>query len=148
MAYSTRTQAYREKLRHGEYDLGWMTVDSEWGVKATPSKRGLTLTDINVGSYGVIPQDASVNGSFAPRGADFDPSELPNMGYEINTRAEAWAENMGTLYEEAVARQWSSARDIPWGELQPLSSDLEHAMCQLCTFFTEVEFIAGDVPGK
>jgi hypothetical protein len=59
MADLTRTQEYREKLRNGEYDLGWMHPNSEWGVKATPSKRGLTLTDINIGSYGVIPEDAS-----------------------------------------------------------------------------------------
>ena len=49
-------------------------------------------------------------------------------------------------YEEAVARQWSSARDIPWDELKPLPDDLERAMCQLCTFLTEVEFIAADAP--
>jgi hypothetical protein len=143
---SERTQAYREKLRNGEYDLSWMQVNSEWGVKATPSKRGLTLDDINIGSYGVIPA-WSDSRSFAPRGADFDPADLPNMGYTINTRAEAWGENMGKLYEEAVARQWSSTRDVPWQTLQPLRKDLEYAMCQLCTFFTEVEFIAGDVPG-
>jgi hypothetical protein len=143
---SDRTQAYREKLRNGEYDLSWRHVNSEWGVKATPSKRGLTLDDINLGSYGVIPAE-SESGSFAPRGADFDPDELPSMGYTLNTRAEAWAENMAKLYEEAVARQWSSTRDVPWHTLQPLPKDLEHAMCQLCTFFTEVEFIAGDVPG-
>jgi hypothetical protein len=124
-----------------------MHVDSEWGVRATPSKRGLTLSDINVGSYGVIPQEASQSLSFAPRGADFDPHGLPDMGYDINTRAEAWAENLGNLYEEAVARQWSSTRDIPWHLLAPLPKDLEQAMCQLCTFLTEVEFIAGDVPG-
>ena len=68
------------------------------------------------------------------------------MGYTLNTRAEAWAENMGKLYEEAVARQWSSTRDIQHGALAPLPKDIEYAMCQLCTFFTEVEFIAGDVP--
>ena len=56
MADYERTQAYREKLRNGEFDLGWMQAKSEWGVKATPSKRGLTLNDINVGSYGVIPR--------------------------------------------------------------------------------------------
>ena len=27
---SARTQAYREKLRNGEYDLSWMHVNSEW----------------------------------------------------------------------------------------------------------------------
>ncbi len=32
------------------------------------------------------------------------------------------------LYEEAVARQWSSARDIPWCELKPAPDDLECAM--------------------
>lgn len=147
MANNERTQAYRDKLRNGEYDLGWMHVTSEWGVRATPSKRGLTLTDINVGSYGVIPDDASTSLCFAPRGADFDPAAMPRLDYELNTSAEAWAENMGTLYEEAVARQWSSTRDVPWQLLQPLPKDIEHAMCQLCTFFTEVEFIAGDVPG-
>ena len=124
-----------------------MEVNSEWGVKAQPSKRGLTLNDINIGSYGVIPAEASESLSFAPRGSDFDPSTLPSMGYSINTRAEAWAENLGKLYEEAAARQWSSTRDIPWHTLQPLTKDVEHAMSQLCTFFTEVEFIAGDVPG-
>lgn len=147
MNYSQRAQEYREKLRNGEYDLGWMHAKSEWGVRATPSKRGLTLSDINVGSYGMIPEDASDSLSFAPRGADFEPVELPDMGYTINTRAEAWGENMAELYEEAVARQWSSTRDIPWHLLEPLPKDIEHAMCQLCTFLTEVEFIAGDVPG-
>src|SRR5688500_5679518 len=124
---SARTQAYREKLRNGEYDLSWMHVNSEWGVKATPSKRGLTLDDINVGSYGVIPEDVSDSLSFAPRGADFDADDLPSMGYTLNTRAEAWAENMGKLYEEAVARQWSSTRDIPWHALEPLPKDIEYA---------------------
>jgi hypothetical protein len=52
------------------------------------------------------------------------------------------------LYEEATQRQWSSARDIPWDTLEPLSDELERAMCQLCTMLTEVEFIAGDVPGQ
>ena len=117
------------------------------GCEGDPSKRGLTLNDINVGSYGVIPEEVPDSRCFAPRGADFNAAEMPNMGYSLNTRAEAWAENMGTLYEEAVARQWSSTRDIPWHTLQPLPKDIEHAMCQLCTFFTEVEFIAGDVPG-
>ncbi len=47
-----------------------------------------------------------------------------------------------------MARQWSSARDIPWDELKPLPDDLERAMCQLCTFLTEIEFIAADAPTR
>ena len=104
MANYERTEAYREKLRNGEFDLGWMQANAEWGVQATPSKRGLTLNDINVGSYGVIPAEIPEARCFVPRGADFNVAEMPSMGYSLNTRAEAWAENMGTLYEEAVAR--------------------------------------------
>jgi hypothetical protein len=52
------------------------------------------------------------------------------------------------LYEEAVQRQWSSATDIPWAQLAPLPDEIERAMCQLCTFLTEVEFIAGDTPAQ
>jgi hypothetical protein len=32
--------------------------------------------------------------------------------------------------------------------LNPLPDDLERAMCQLCTFLTEVEFIAADAPTR
>ena len=66
MADYERTEAYREKLRNGEYDLGWMQARSEWGVKATPSKRGLTLNDINVGSYGIIPEEVLDSRCFGP----------------------------------------------------------------------------------
>ena len=145
---NARTQNHDDGQQPSVYDLSWMDVKSEWGLRATPSKHGLTLNDINIGTYGVIPKDASKSLSFAPRGADFDPDDLPSMGYTVNTRAEAWADNLGKLYEEAVARQWSSTRDIPWRALSPLPSDMEHAMCQLCTFLTEVEFVAGEIPGS
>ena len=63
----------------------------------------------------------------APRGSVV-PSDVPSLGFTINEKAECWADNAMELYEEAVARQWSSARDIPWSELKPLSDDLERAM--------------------
>jgi hypothetical protein len=52
------------------------------------------------------------------------------------------------IYEEALQRQWSSATDVPWEEMPELDEDIEYAMSQLCTFLTQVEFIAGDVPAK
>ena len=85
--------------------------------------------------------------SMAPRGADIEPG-TPDMGYILNDKADVWADNTRELYEEAVARQWSATRDIPWGELQELDDDVEHAMCQLCTLLTEVEMIAADLPAK
>ena len=47
-----------------------------------------------------------------------------------------------------MQRQWSSATDIPWHTLEELPDDIEAAECKLATFLTEVEFVAGDVPGR
>jgi hypothetical protein len=140
--------AYLRKLYEtGTPDLGWMDQHGEWGLRAQPGNLGLRLKDIEVGSYGVIPDRGSDHRLMAPRGSAI-PSEIPSLGFTVNDKAECWADNVMELYEEAVARQWSSARDIPWHELKPLPDDLERAMCQLCTFLTEVEFIAADAPTR
>jgi hypothetical protein len=117
-----------------------------WGMRAQPGKRGLTLDDINGGAYGVQ-GDRAADATYRPRGAAAWPG-VARAGYGMRERSDVWAENASFLYEEAVQRQWSSATDIPWTQLTPLAEELERAMCQLCTFLTEVEFVAGDVPGK
>ncbi|HWO93218.1 MAG TPA: ferritin-like domain-containing protein [Dehalococcoidia bacterium] len=127
-------------------DLSWLNLDTAWGMTAKPGKRGLTLDEINVGAYGDVP-DQTTNYSFRPRGAAAR-REAPRSGMPYVDRADVWSQNAALLYEEAVARQWSSATDIPWEQLEPLPDDLEQAFCQFCTFLTEVEFIAGDTPGQ
>jgi hypothetical protein len=139
---------YLERLERGELDLRWLTEEprSEWGVRARPSKVGLTLRDIAIGSYGEVPEHPPLR-TMAPRGSDIDP-DVPDLGYTINTKAEVWSDNVMELYEEAVSRQWSATRDIPWGDIPPLDADLERAMCQLCTVLSEVEMVASDFPAK
>lgn len=138
---------YFENARNGRFDWGWLREsDSEWGVRAKPGKIGLTLRDISIGTYGEVP-DAPPRRTMAPRGSDVD-EDVPDMGFTINTKAEVWSDNVGDLYEEAVSRQWSATRDIPWTELQELDPDLEHAVCQLCTVLSEVEMVASDFPAK
>jgi len=128
-------------------DWAWLRgVRSEWGIRPVPSPRGLTMLDIAVGSYGEVPEHPTKR-SMAPRGADVD-DHTADMGYILNWKTDMWSDNVTTLYEEAVARQWSATRDIPWGDLEALPDDLEHAMCQLCTLLTEVEMIAADLPAK
>jgi hypothetical protein len=128
-------------------DWAWLRgARSEWGIRPKPSARGLTMLDIATGSYAEVPEHPAGR-SMAPRGADVDPGS-PDMGYILNDKTDVWADNTRELYEEAVARQWSATRDIPWGELQELPDDIEHAMCQLCTLLTEVEMIAADLPAK
>lgn len=128
-------------------DWAWLRgAHSEWGIHPKPSARGLTMLDIATGTYGDVP-DNPPHRSMAPRGADVD-DDTADMGYILNRKTDVWSDNVVELYEEAVARQWSATRDIPWGELTELPSDLEHAICQLCTLLTEVEMIAADLPAK
>jgi len=127
-------------------DWAWLRgARSEWGVHPKPSARGLTLLDVAVGTYGEVPEHPAKR-SMAPRGADVE--DATDMRYILNAKTDVWADNVMELYEEAVARQWSATRDIPWGELRELDDDVEHAMCQLCTLLTEVEMIAADLPAK
>ncbi len=127
-------------------DFTWMDPGSELGVRSTPGSHGLRLEDIEHGSYGDIPMHASGPG-FVPRGSR-PPAGASRYGHALDERTQVWAFNVRKLYEEGLQRQWSSATDIDWEKLEPLPDELEHAMCQLCTFLTEVEFIAGDIPGK
>jgi len=129
-----------------DLDLSWLNVDTEWGVSATPGKRGLTLDEINRGSYGNVPAMSSEQ-TMRPRGAAARTG-VPHTGYYVRDAGSVWSQNATMLYEEAVQRQWSSATDIPWRDLAPLPDEIERAMCQLCTFLTEVEFIAGDTPSQ
>ena len=115
-------------------------------MKPKPGPRGLTMIDIATGSYGEVPDDPKYR-TMAPRGCDVDPG-TPDMGYILNKKSDVWAENVVELYEEAVARQWSATRDIPWTELPELPDEIEHAICQVCTTLTEVEMIASDLPAK
>ena len=130
-----------------DMDFSWLEKPAaERGLRAVPGKRSLTLDDISVGSYG-DPPETTRNQSGRMRGSAARP-DAQNLGAHWTRKAESWSESATMLYEEALQRQWSSATDIPWQEMPELDEDLELAMSQLCTFLTQVEFIAGDVPAK
>ncbi len=130
-----------------DLDLSWLERPAaERGLRVVPGKRGLTLEDIATGSYGAIP-DETHNRSGRLRGMAPRP-DAQVFEKHWRARTDSWSESAMLLYEEAVQRQWSSATDIPWQDLPELDEHLELAMSQLCTFLTQVEFIAGDVPGQ
>ncbi len=145
-------QENSERLARGSYSLHWMRTDGgHWGKRAKPSSRGLTYTDVNrYRSSGDVPTMATWR-NFTPRGSIRDPyaERFPEVvDYDVLDKWEVWSDNVETLFEEAKARQWNATRDIAWAELKPLPEDLEKATCQLATFLTEVEFVAGDFPAK
>jgi hypothetical protein len=150
---SAEQQEYVDMLKAGKYDFGWLRDERPaWGIRAVPKEtgRGLTLLDINA-AYGGETSDAAPYRHMAARGAllEEEPAiPYPDMGYLYNEKYQVWAENIVPLYEEAVTRQWSATKDIPWDTLKPLPDDLERAQCEISTLLTEVEMIASDFPAK
>ncbi len=128
-----------------ELDLSWLDLYDE-PTTAEPTKKGLTLDAIDTGAYASqedLPRDMTPR----LRGAHARP-DAHRMGLTYQTKADVWAEQCLSLYEEAIQRQWSSATDIPWDTLHELPDEEERAICQVATMLAEVEFIAGDVPGQ
>jgi hypothetical protein len=135
-----------ESAEPAPVDLSWLDLNQAWGIHAKPGKRGLTLDEVNIGAY--APNgDGKKSLTYRARGA-VEREGVPRIGYYLDKKADVWSDNATLLYEEAVQRQWSSATDIPWEKIEALPDEIERAMCQLCTFLTEVEFIAGDTPGQ
>ena len=126
-------------------DLSWLNLYDE-PTSAVPGKKGLTLKEINLGKY-ADERRGGGDMTYRARGAIARPG-AQRFGPNYQNKSDVWSENCIMLYEEATQRQWSSARDIPWETLEALPDEIERAMCQLCTMLTEVEFIAGDVPGQ
>ena len=150
-AAATGTE-YDALLAYGRergYKLDWLQPSGTIGLRPEfdAAAGGLLLQEADAGPFGQVPE-FSDNMTGRPRGAVKRP-EAPRVGnYPLRTKADVWLRNGAQLYEEAVQRQWSSSVDVPWHTLEELPDEIERAECQLATFLTEVEFVAGDVPGK
>ncbi|HXF50094.1 MAG TPA: hypothetical protein VNM43_00220 [Dehalococcoidia bacterium] len=143
MAQGPRAQAASGQTP--QLDLSWMKVPTEWGTRAKPTKKGLTVSAINVGIYGEVPDHWPYQTEM-PRGAVPIPG-VESMGYTIYDKHEVWADNAADLYEEAIQRRWRPATDIPWETIEPLPDDVERAMCQICTNLSEKAQLEADVLG-
>ena len=142
-------QALLDYGRERGYKLDWLQRSETFGTKPEfdDAKGGLLLQNSDSGPFAQTP-DFSDNMTGRPRGAIRRP-DAPRVGnYPVRTKTDVWLRNGAQLYEEAVQRQWSSSTDIPWDSLEELPDEIERAQCMLATFLTEVEFVAGDVPGK
>ena len=150
---AVKASPYQALLDHGRergYKLDWLQQRETFGSApdiGTEDSGGFLLQNADSGPFGQTP-DFSDNMTGRPRGA-LNRAESPRVGnYPVRTKSDVWLRNGAQLYEEAVQRQWSSSTDIPWHTLEALPDEIERAECQLTTFLTEVEFVAGDVPGK
>lgn len=140
-------------IRKGNLDLGWLRAGTERvEIEAENRRRGLTLLDCNRGSYGFdeLPEVPRGPRGAAPRGAAYVVERQADLSPELNRKTDVWAYKVASFYEEAMSRQWDATTDIPWNDLDRYErpEEVEIAFAQLCTFFTEVEMIATDLPAK
>ncbi len=140
-------------IKKGNLELGWLAAGTEV-VKANAEnpRRGFTYLDCNVGAYGeeALPEVPRGPRGAAPRGARYDVERQADLSPELNRKSDVWAYKVASFYEEAMSRQWNATTDVPWTNLdrEERPQELEIAFAQLCTFFTEVEMIATDLPAK
>jgi hypothetical protein len=126
-------------------EFKWMKVPTEWGIKvrASDPEMGLTIEDLNVGTYGDIP-DVWTNRSEIARGSYPNPI-VEDMGYTIFDKAQIWADCVVPLYEVAIRDRWVSATDLRWQSLEALPDDIEKAVCQLMTELSDRAYYQGAV---
>ena len=130
-----------------EKTMDWMADSPEWGTKALPGKKGLTLDGIAIGSYGDIPE-RSEEMTRMPRGAFHVPGVPRLEFYPLSKKVDLWADNAADLYEEAIQRRWMAHVDVPWESLEPLPRELELSMCQFCTELAQQATIETDSIGQ
>ncbi len=120
---------------------------AEIGVKATPGPDGLRLRDINIGSYGVVPDTWSLPND-APRGTE-STGQIMAAGYSIFDKAEVWSENAVDLYEDAIKDRWTPATELDWeGGLGELPEELERAVGQICTIYSNNGIVEQKIIGR
>ncbi len=109
---------------------------AEKGVRAVPGPDGLGTPDINIGSYGQVP-DMWPYENDTPLGAHPDPDNYLPGSYYIYDKAEVWAEGVDQLYEQAIKDRWVPATDLDWNDgLKDLPEEVERAVCQLATVYS------------
>ncbi|MCE7927308.1 MAG: hypothetical protein HUU14_10810 [Dehalococcoidia bacterium] len=126
-------------------DPWWMSVPTEWGIRARPAdpELGLSIQDLMVGTYGDVP-DVWTNRTEIARGS-FPAAVGEDMGYTIFDKAIVWADCCIPLYEVAIRDRWISATDLDWASLTPLPADREKAVCQLMTELSERAYLEGAI---
>jgi len=137
----------RYRIRRGALGSLMFKDRPDWGVSPEFRHDGFDTRDWLVGKVAEIPASADPTTGFSPRGAVVEPG-APAFPYTEKERDRVWAHNVASLYEQATAAQWDASVDIRWGDLRPLPTHVERAVCQVMTHLAENEYAALYVPAR
>ena len=121
-------------------DFPWMRVPTQRGMRPAVGPEGLRLEDVDVGSYGDVP-DVWPYRNDTPRGSHPPTAIGLAASYSIYDKVDVWSDNVRVLYEDAIRDRWASATDVPWETLQPYPEHIERAICQICTELSEQAYV-------
>ena len=125
-------------------EFKWMEVPTEWGIRARASdpKLGLTIGDLNVGTYGDIP-DVWTNRSEIARGSYPERRRSKTWATRFSIRASsgpiAWCRCTKSPFATAGSRRRTSIGR----SLEELPDDIERAVCQLLTEQSDRAYFTG-----
>jgi TusA-related sulfurtransferase len=144
--------------RHlGDDLMSWCRAERHEYLGAEDGEEGSRRHLIRRGAFGVgrsaersderIPPRATAESGFAPRGSAVEAGGAI-YPFDVVEKDRAMPPDVRGLYEQAVAGQWSAARDIPWATIPDHSPALQLAVRQLMSFLAENELSALYVPSR
>jgi hypothetical protein len=137
----------RDPEKFGGLGFKFMQARPERGIRAVPGPNGLGTPEINIGTYGQVPDHWPYEND-TPLGSHPDPSNYAPGKYTIYDKWEVWAEGVDELYEQAIRERWIPATDLDWGSLKELPEEIETAVGQLATVYSSHALVEQKIISK
>lgn len=142
------TMVEKDPEKFGGLTFRFMQSHPERGIRAVPGPNGLGTPEINIGTYGQVP-DVWPYENDTPLGSHPDPNNYAPGLYTIFEKSEVWAEGVDELYEQAIRERWAPATDLDWANgLAELPEEVERAVGQLATTYSSHGLIEQKIIAK
>jgi hypothetical protein len=144
----------RTRSPAARHDLPALARADGHTVEGPREEQGALLYRITRGPLAAVARAAEPPPGRAPAESGFalaatvHEGGAPEVRFPLDSRDEVWLDEARALYEQAIAAQWSVARDLDWSPAPPLAPDLSWAIAQIMSFLAENEVSALIVPAR